>query len=154
MFSWLFICGTIWLYCGTIWLYCGTIWLFCGTIWLYYGTKWLGTIWPWNDLTVYIVWNNQHENIRTFHPLYRSLPFPALSPSCGDFLLKFTICWSLPLFQRSRCNLSALTWVEFLECPSKRTEQIANVQVNKLDRPIHLSFFRSNLHSAQFLPLD
>ena len=35
---------------------CGTNWLFCGTIWLLSGTIWLGTIWPWNELTGYLIY--------------------------------------------------------------------------------------------------
>ena len=47
--TWLFICGTNWLFCGTNWLFYGTIWLLIGTIWL--GT--MSTIWPWNEMTGY-----------------------------------------------------------------------------------------------------
>ena len=47
--TWLFICGTNWLFCGTNWLFYGTIWLLIGTIWL--GT--MSRIWPWNEMTGY-----------------------------------------------------------------------------------------------------
>ena len=43
-FTWLFICGTNWLFCGTNWPFCGTIWLLIGTIWL------------WNEMTVNRIW--------------------------------------------------------------------------------------------------
>ena len=87
---------------------------FCGTIWLYCGTIWIGTIWPWNDLTVNRTNNwtcGQRFSMYSWHHIYTEI----ISFQSWDNMICFLLTSSTKLNRRIKSSfvkcLEHIWWV-------------------------------------------